>query len=66
MRNVGRPSLLAVVAIAALLGESPASAQNSPVAVRVDAASNRHAISPLIDGVAFDDATTLAEAAWQS
>jgi len=65
VRNVGRPFLPALVAIAALLGGSPANARNSPVAVQVDAASNRHAISPLIYGVAFGDATMLAEAAWQ-
>lgn len=42
-----------------LLGVVPALAQNPPAAVSVDAAASRHAISPLIYGVAFGDTATL-------
>src|SRR5262245_12205311 len=39
----------------------PARAQNSPVTVSVDAATNRHPISPNVYGVAYADATALAD-----
>lgn len=43
----------------AFLGAAPTLAQNPAAAVSVDAAASRHAISPLIYGVAFGDAATL-------
>jgi len=45
--------------LSALLGAAPALAQNPAAVVSVDAAASRHAISPLIYGVAFGDTATL-------
>jgi len=56
-RRIGR--LLECVLVAAMA--RTANAQNSPVAISVDAAANHHAINPHIYGVAYGDATTLAE-----
>ena len=46
---------------AGLLFESALFAQNPPVAISVDVNANRHAINPNIYGVAYGDATTLAD-----
>src|SRR5262249_6531126 len=52
--------VLAVSALVIAIGV-PARAQNSPVTVSVDAATNRHPISPGVYGVAYADATALAD-----
>ena len=59
MRSAHLKSALALGLLCALLGAAPAFAQNPPAAVSVDAVASRHAISPLIYGVAFGDAATL-------
>jgi chitodextrinase len=46
---------------AGLLLEGALLAQNPPVAISVDVNANRHAINPNIYGVAYGDATTLAD-----
>jgi PKD repeat protein len=51
---------LALLVLAAF-GMQQAYAQNQAVTVNVDASANRHAISPLIYGVAYGTSTTLAD-----
>ncbi len=46
---------------AALLGFSSLAAAQTPVTVSVDAAADRHPISPLVYGVAYGDAASLAD-----
>ena len=46
---------------AGLLFENALLAQNPTVAISVDVSANRHAINPNIYGVAYGDATTLAD-----
>jgi PKD repeat protein len=52
--------VLVLSAIAAI-GASSVHAQNAAVTVNVDANANRHAISPLIYGVAYGSSTALAD-----
>jgi len=52
--------ILALSAVA-LFAASAAHAQNTPVTVSVDANAHRHAISPLVYGVAYGTSTTLAD-----
>jgi len=49
------------LSVVAAFAASTAHAQNMPVTVSVDANANRHAISPLIYGVAYGTSTTLAD-----
>jgi PKD repeat protein len=49
------------IGVFAACGLPSAQAQNTPVTVSVDANANRHAISPLIYGVAYGTSTTLAD-----
>jgi PKD repeat protein len=47
--------------VVVLFATSATHAQNTPVTVSVDANANRHAISPLVYGVAYGTSTTLAD-----
>jgi chitodextrinase len=53
--------ILTAASLGLLAGIPLARAQNSPVTVTVDAAANRHPISPNVYGVAHADATALAD-----
>jgi hypothetical protein len=58
-RPVGR--IFALLSVIPSIAEMPARAQNASTTVTIDAAVNRHAIDPNVYGVAYGDATTLAD-----
>ena len=50
---------IAGLAFVAVAGAVPVQSQNAAVTVTVDANANRHAINPLVYGVAFADTAAL-------